>query len=185
MAFTIEANQTRSGATADEADHNPGGEYVVRKPIRALLTNHGYCVPDPETPNRLSVWFSGGALELHEDDGSDEVQGSSTSDSESSGGRPSSSLKAWRELFDPSKAPSRDLRQFARVLAARVLLGAHLSDTMTDDGTLSYTLHRPIGGHGQVFVDVIYGDADFRVVRGHHGCVYVFSKVPIISESGE
>jgi len=134
---------------------------VLRRPIRALLTNHGYCVPDPTNRNRLSVWFSGGSLEVHEDD--------------------ETGLQEWRQLFDSSKVPARDLREYARLLAAKVLLGAAASDTMSGDGEMSYKLNRPIGGHGQVFCDVLYGDDNFRIVRGHHGSIYVFSRVPTVT----
>jgi hypothetical protein len=144
VAFTIEANQTRRG-TAPIA-----GEYAIQRPIRALLTNHGFCIPDPSEPNRLSVWFSGGTLEAVDEE------------------------REWQTLFQ--ETPRRDLGEYARVLAAKFLLGAQRLEN--DDGTYSYRLNRPIGGHGQVFCDVLYADDDFRIVRGHHGSIFVFRRVP-------
>lgn len=176
VAFTIEADQTKRGTAAAAA---ADGEYVVRKPIRGLLTNHGYCVPDPDVPNRLSVWFSGGALELQDEEGVGDAGGGGASDTSSG------NLEEWRQVFDSSTAPPRDLREYARVLAARVLLGARAPETMADDGCLSYRLGRPIGGHGECYTDVLYSDPTFRVVRGHHGSIYVFSKVPGVAEEGE
>jgi hypothetical protein len=159
VAFTIEADQTRKGQAVEGKD--PEDEYVVRKPIRGLLTNHGYMIPDPETPNRWSIWFSGGALEVHEE----------------------SDLGEWKKLFNEDELPRRDIGEYARVLAAKFLLGATSNETMAKDGAMSYKLKRPIGGHGQVFCDVLYSDEDFRVVRGHHGTTYVHSRVPTIRSS--
>jgi hypothetical protein len=75
------------------------------------------------------------------------------------------------------------LGELARVLAAKVLLGATVRSPDAepegdDDGSASYQLKRPIGGHGQVFCDVLYSDDDLRVMRGHHGTVYVHRRVP-------
>lgn len=153
VSFTIEADQTRRGKPASSSSQGEGGqtEYVVRRPIRGLLTNHGYCVPDPNVPNRLSVWFSGGSLEVQ-----DEIH----------------DLEEWKQLFDENEAPRRDLGELARVLAAKCLLGAHLPHSMEEDGSLTYFLKRPIGGHGQVFVDVLYCDETLRIVRGHRGSIY-------------
>ena len=150
IALTVEDNQTRHG-TKPEVDNSK--QYVVRRPIRGLLTNHGYCIPDPKVPNRLSVWFSGGSLEIQDQ---------------------ADDLEEWKRLFDENEAPRRDLREYARVLAARILLGAHIPDGMAEDGTLTYSLKRPIGGHGSVFIDVLYSDNTLRIVRGHHGSIFVF-----------
>jgi hypothetical protein len=155
----VEANQTRRGerpGTGQVAD----GEYVVRKPIRSLLTNHGYCIPDPDVPNRLSVWFTGGCLEVQDE----------TED-----------LAEWKHLFDEKEVPRRGIGEVARVLAAKVLLGASMSSEMSDDGSLSYSLKRPIGGHSQVFCDVLYADDTMRILRGHQGTTFVFSRVPTFS----
>jgi len=165
-AFTIEPHQTRRGTSLDQnsAASAAADEYVVKRPLRGLLTNHGYCVPDPHVPNRLSIWFSGGSLEVQDE-----------TDEET--------LSEWQSLFDESKVPRRDLKEFARVLAAKFLLGASMSEVMDEDGTLSYRLNRPIGGHGEVYCDVLYSDEDFRIVQGHHGSIFVFSRVPTVSDT--
>jgi hypothetical protein len=152
VSFTIEAGQTRRGKPASQKGaSSSSSEYIVRRPIRGLLTNHGYCVPDPNVPNRLSVWFSGGSLEVQDD---------------------IHDLDEWKQLFDENEAPRRDLGELARVLAAKCLLGAHLPHSMEEDGSLTYFLKRPIGGHGHVFVDVLYCDETLRIVRGHRGSIY-------------
>ena len=132
-------------------------DYVLKRPLHCLLRNTGYCLPDPDVPNRLSVWFTGGTLKL-QDDGGD--------------------LSEWKELFDPSTAPRRDLSEMARVLAARILVGAHLPQDMQEDGTMQYSLRRPIGGHGKVFCDVLFADDSLRILRGHRGSIFVSTKVP-------
>lgn len=153
MAITIEPGQDRRGNKKEEAE----GDYVVPKPIRGILTNHGYALPDPNVPNRLSIWFSGGALEVQDEP---------------------ADLDEWKRVFDFACAPERNLREYASILAARLLLGALLPAEMEDDGTISFTLKNPIGGHGCAYCDIVYMDEDLRIMRGHHGSVYVCSRVP-------
>jgi hypothetical protein len=153
VAITIEPGQDRKGVQKDPAD----GEYVVPRRIRGILTTHGYAVPDPNVPNRLSIWFSGGSLEVQ-----DEPQ----------------DLQEWKKLFDSTAAPGRDLREYANILAARLLLGALVPEGMAEDGTMSFVLKRPIGGHSSAYCDIAYMDESLRIMRGHHGSVYVCTRVP-------
>jgi len=153
-ALTIEDGQDRKGNKDVSFDED---SYVVPRPIRGILTTQGYSIPDPNTANRLSIWFSGGTLEVQ-----DEVD----------------DLEEWKKIFDLKSAPDRDLKEYANILAARVLLGAHLPDKLEDDGTMSFSLKRPIGGHGSVFCDVVYMDDKLRIMRGHAGSVYVCIRVP-------
>jgi hypothetical protein len=153
VAVTIEPGQDRKGNKNDQSDE----DYVVPRPIRGILTTQGYSIPDPNTPNRLSIWFSGGTLEVQ-----DEV----------------CDLEEWKTIFDTSAVPDRAPKEFANILAAKVLLGALLPDKVEEDGTMSFALKRPIGGHGSVYCDVVYMDETLRVMKGHHGSVYVCIRVP-------
>ncbi|CAB9514804.1 expressed unknown protein [Seminavis robusta] len=191
VAFTIEANQTRNGTEPKTADASHGDdEFVVTRPIRGLMTNHGYMVADPKCPNRMSIWFTGGSMEVQ-----DEV----------------ADAEIWKQIFDESLAPSRDLKAMANLLAAKVLLGAYTTTTSVDSNTgnsittndvedhppspsststcsnesnddsapiMSYFFKRPIGGHGEVYCDTLYIDENLRIMQGHHGSTYVFTKVP-------
>jgi hypothetical protein len=154
VAFTIEANQTRRGTTSEAGSGRD--EYKVERPIQGILTNHGYVIPDPDVPNRLSVWFSGGSMQVQDEHGD---------------------LELWKQLFDASAAPQRDVMEMARVLGARILLGAHVPDKMEKDGSMNYCLKRPIGGHGSAFCDVLYMDDTLRIMRGHHGSIFVSTRV--------
>jgi hypothetical protein len=151
VALTIEPDQTRSGKPANGSR----GEDVIARPIRGIMTNYGYLLPDPNVANRLSVWFTGGSLEVNDD---------------------KNDLEEWKKIFG-ADAPNRNMSECARVLAAKVLLGATVSDQMEENGTLSYTLKRPIGGHGSAFCDVVYMDDNLRVMRGHNGSIFAFNKV--------
>lgn len=153
VAITIEPGQDRRGMprSGDE------GDYVLPKPMRGILTNQGYFIPDPNVPNRLSIWFSGGSLEVQDEP---------------------ADLEEWRKVFDFESAPERNLREYANILAARLLLGAFLPERMEADGTMSFTLKKPIGGHGCAFCDIVYMDDDLRIMRGHLGSVIVCSRVP-------
>ena len=150
--MTIQPGQDRRGMRGQEE-----GNYVVPKAIKGILTNQGYAVPDPNVPNRLSIWFSGGALEVQDEP---------------------ADLEEWMKVFDSACAPERNVREYANILAARVLLGALVPEGMEDDGSMSYDLKKPIGGHGTAYCDIVYMDDDLRIMRGHHGSVYVCSRVP-------
>jgi hypothetical protein len=152
VAMTIQPGQDRRGMKRQEE-----GDYVVPKPIKAILTNQGYAVPDPNVPNRLSIWFSGGALEVQDEP---------------------ADLEEWMKVFDSACAPERNVREYANSLAARLLLGALVPEGMEEDGSMSYDLKKPIGGHGCAYCDIVYMDDDLRIMRGHHGSVYVCSRVP-------
>jgi hypothetical protein len=75
-------------------------------------------------------------------------------------------------------APDRFPKEYANMLAAKVLLGAHLPESLEEDGTMSFSLKRPIGGHGSVYCDVVFMDDQLRIMKGHHGSVYVCIRVP-------
>jgi hypothetical protein len=154
VAFTIEPNQTRSGQLVDV--NSPSTEFVLRRPIRGIMTNFGYSVPDPNSPNRLSIWFTGGQLEVNDEE---------------------SDMEEWQQIFAHGGTPRRDMKEFARVLAAKVLLGAEIPDAMDESGNMKYSLKRPIGGHGSAYCDVLYIDEKLRIMKGHHGAMFVFSRV--------
>ena len=197
VAFTVEPNQNRNGEPTgqdkyaekssrsqrspiknvpEKSKTNPssqerkGGDYVITHPIQGVMTNYGYTIPDPHIPNRFTIWFTGGTVEF--DDSSVSGDGCSTISTERE-----ALLEEWRRVFDPKSAPSHSARTFARALAARVLLGAHIPDSMNSDGMLSYTLRRPIGGHSVAFVDILHLDNDLRVMKGHKDQLYVCARV--------
>ena len=151
------------------------------------MTNHGYMVADPTTPDRSSIWFSGGSIEVQ-----DEV----------------ADADVWKQIFDESMAPRRDMRAMANLLAAKLLLGAYTTtstdgdlhhdddnevhvnsgggggeDVNVNPPTMSYFFKRPIGGHGEVYCDVLYLDDTLRILQGHRGSIFVFSRVPNFEET--
>lgn len=156
VAFTIEPNQTRTGRQVPPEQNDKEDGFLIRRSIRGIMTNYGYILPDPQVPNRSSIWFTGGTLEVNDEE---------------------NDLEEWKRIFDDSAAPRRDMRAYARLLAAKVLLGAEAPDELEPDGSMSYKLRRPIGGHGSAFCDVLYLDDSLRIIRGHRGSLMVFSKV--------
>lgn len=136
-------------------------------PLRGLMTTFGYILPDPSTPNRFSVWFTGGLIE--------EVNGNNNN---ANTGGTSSPSERWKRIF--CNPEQRTLGSLARLIAARLLLGADIPDQMDEvDGSMDYTFHRPIGGHGQHYVDVLYLDHNLRIMRGHHGTIYVSTRMDL------
>ena len=71
--------------------------------------------------------------------------------------------------------------QKAMLLAMHWLMGANTDKCQQmdpDDGSFEYEFTRPLGGHGKAFVDTLFVDSSLRVVRGHRGTTFVFSKLP-------
>lgn len=142
---------------------------VVPRPIRGIMTTYGYVLPDPATPNRLSVWFTGGTVEVDDEADSDEwrrVFGDDTS----------SDAAQIGPMAPPRPGPS--LSERAKLLAAKLLLGASVPQGMEEDGSMNFKLRRPVGGHGSAYVDILYLDDTLRIMQGHHGSVYVVARVP-------
>jgi hypothetical protein len=127
----------------------------VHKPLKGTITTYGHILPDPKKPNRLSIWFSGGKIEPNVDQ---------------------SDMILWKRVFGVG-AMRRQLQEKARVLAAKLLLGATVPSKMEDDGTMEFELTRPIGGHGTAYTDVLFLDKSLRIVQGHRGSLFVMTRV--------
>lgn len=146
-AFTIES----SLAAFPDAPNKD-----VYRPIKGIMTTYGYSLPDPNTPNRHSIWFTGGRIEPNDDP---------------------QDIKSWKHLFD-LHPPKRTFGEKAKLLAVQLLMGATVPKRVAEDGSMEYTFTRPLGGHGMAYVDVIYLDEGMRIVRGHRGTTFVFSRLP-------
>jgi len=146
-AFTIEP----SSASFPDAPNKD-----VHRPIRGIMTTYGYSLPDPNTENRHSVWFTGGRIEPnnHPRD-----------------------IFDWKRLFT-LHPPKHSFGEKAKLLAVKLLMGATVPEKMDEDGSMSYEFTRPLGGHGMAYVDVVYLDETLRIVKGHRGTVMVFSRLP-------
>mmetsp|Transcript_2995 Transcript_2995/g.4531 ORF Transcript_2995/g.4531 Transcript_2995/m.4531 type:complete len:484 (+) Transcript_2995:92-1543(+) len=146
-AFTIEPHL---------ADFPNAPNKHVRRAIKGIMTTYGYVLPDPTTPNRLSIWFTGGRIEpnnnVHDE-------------------------REWNRLFKRDH-PGRVLSERIRLLAASLLMGAEAPTKLNDDGSMSFEFTRPLGGHGIAYLDVIYLDNTLRIVRGHRGTIFAFVRVP-------
>ncbi|KAL7468514.1 hypothetical protein ACHAXS_011801 [Conticribra weissflogii] len=167
-AFTIEPYSPQFGPDSPNK--------LVMSPIRGILTTEGFALPDPNKPDRLSVWFSGGRIECGEPKDSHEFEiwkyifgGCNAGASKSNRRRPPDRLLSKRRTF----------REGAFVLAAKLMLGASgYNDGMDEDtGEMRYSFSRPIGGHGKTYVDILHLDDNIRVMRGHAGTVYAFSRI--------
>lgn len=129
----------------------------VHCPIRGIMTTRGCILSDPGIPNRHSIWFTGGRIEPDDDRGINAVH--------------------WKHQFALHPPKPSSLTQRAKILATNWFMGATLSDTLLVDGAMEYAFARPIGGHGVAFVDTLYVDETLRIVRGHRGTIYVFTRV--------
>jgi len=129
----------------------------VTRPIRGIMTTYGYMIADPATPNRHSVWITGGRINPN-DSRQDQA--------------------AWKRLF-ALHPPKYGVGAQARLLAVKLLMGAVLPESMDPEtGAMEYTFTRPIGGHGLAYIDTLFVDDSLRIVRGHRGTLFVFSRMP-------
>ncbi|KAL7545434.1 hypothetical protein ACHAWF_008780 [Thalassiosira exigua] len=156
------------------------------KRMRAIMSVKGYVLPDPDTPNRLTVWFTGGKLSpgkprtasgkdgdemLTEDE---EDQSRAPSPAAPPDGDDYGDLDDWTALF--ASKWRKTLGERARAMAAKLLLGADLPNKVEEEGHMEYALHRPVGGHGKVYVDVVYLDEDILIMKGHRGTIYAMAR---------
>jgi len=144
-SFTIEgSSETSSSVISDQP----------KEALHGIMINYGYCLPDPDHPDRKSIWFTGGTLEPADENRLDE----------------------WKKVFGTKTATNEgDEAKKAKALASKILLGIVLEE-MDDEGIIGYHLNKPIGGHGLAYVDVVYIDDDLRIMRGHSGSVYVLKR---------
>jgi len=112
------------------------------------MTTYGYILPYPKQNNRFSVWFTGGKLTF------------------------SKSSEQWHRVFNKTALPGRSLSEKGRLFVASLLMGAKTSDGMDASGKLTYELQRPIAS----YIDLLYMDEGFRIMRSSSGAVYVFSR---------
>jgi len=267
--FSIEPDPRKLGKNTNEEEKiaEPSEDQSYRAPskaIKAIMTNYGYLLPDPEIPMRFTVWFTGGVvtpvpivvndntttttstlprssrfipsmsasfrhslnseqilprrpssneicfLSLHDcrrRKGTCAVHGITRSNSEKKemfvrmneryyrpryGPGSQSGMKnpflngpnmlsepfsaEWEDIFAQENTWKRSFSEQVKELGVKLMLGAEVPEGMEDDGTMAFTLHRPIGGHGSSYFDVLYLDKDLRILRGNNGTIYVQSR---------
>jgi hypothetical protein len=177
-----------------ETEHNNR-----KKRLRALMSVKGYMLPDPNTPNRFTIWFTGGKLEpaipspryeLYRESKRNNLRHSHNGDKgncmmeENELGGDFGNFKDWQACFNHKNSDCsknrkggglRSWKEQARIIAAKLLLGAEISNEMEWNGAMSYKLHRPVGGHGKSYIDILYADNDILITRGNHGTIYVLA----------
>ena len=99
----------------------------------------------------------------------------------------SQEFKIWKQIFGTPSSSSgqvtprrrRTFGQGVMVVAAKLLMGAtgYNDDMDEESGTMRYSFTRPMGGHGKAYVDVLHLDDQNRVMRGHAGTLYVFTRM--------
>ena len=60
---------------------------------------------------------------------------------------------------------------------ANLFMGAEPTKGMRQDGSLTYVMKKPIGGHQQVYQQVLYLDDKLRVTVGNKGTIVVVSRM--------
>lgn len=161
IALTIEPGQFKAGKN----------EKIPSPPCRLHATHviRGYFLPDPDTPNRMTVWFTGGELAIAPMPPGEAASGATGEDRY--GG-----LQEWIDLFGAEH--KRTWGESLTLVGAKLFLGAELPDGMDPNGTMKYMLHRPYGGHGKGYVDVMYADPELLITKGNSGTLHVMVQKP-------
>lgn len=138
--------------------------------LSGILTNYGYMYPDPNTPNRYSVWFTRGILEPdlyhhHKNNNNDGDEGKTNLDDQAK-----IIENEWKNIFNDM---NRTLSEKAKCLAARLFLGVCTPEVMEDDGSMEYIFMKPLRAH----CDVLYLDENLRIIKGSLGTIYVFHRI--------
>ena len=159
IALTIEP--------ADPASSEEKNKHAPSKRLKAFQTVNGYMIPDPEVPSRLSVWFTGGKL------------APASKVAASDGAIDSDDFEEWTNIFGNS---SSTWTESITNMSAKLLFGAELPSGMNEvDGSMSYKMNRPYGGHGKAYVDILYLDDDLYVTRGNSGTIHVAVRSSLLS----
>ncbi len=127
----------------------------MSKILKGTITTYGYVLPDPTEANRLSIWFSGGKIEPNVEE---------------------NEMELWMKAFGGG-IQKRFLQEKARILAAKLLLGAQVPSKMEENGSMEFELTRPIGAHGSTYIDILYLDENLRIAQGHKGSLFVSTRV--------
>ena len=202
MAFTIEANQTRKGETpgftnsetssTENKVYTNNHDFVIPRPVCGLMTNYGYMVADPSCSTRSTIWFSGGSMEVQDEVNDAEIWKQIFDESMVPRRDPKSmanvfAAKLLLGAYTTTTTTTGTVEGTLPVAhdaqgwtSGDVAPGSSNADCVEDDSvpTMSYFFDRPIGGHGEVFCDVLYVDETLRIMRGHHGSIFVFTRVP-------
>jgi len=160
-AFTIEPRENNKDPASPNAN--------VDHPIEGLMTTCGFVVHQPDNPNRLSIFFTSGSLEVSND------------------------LNGWKQVFTeqartpppPSKEPMKRNRSLTNLFSMikdhkkkqdKTNPAADLVPCpMEPDGKMSYQLDKPMEGQ---IVDILYLDDTLRILRGSRGDLHVEARVP-------
>jgi hypothetical protein len=122
--------------------------------IEGVLQMDGYTLPNPSEDNRYSIWFTGGRC--YALNGQD--------------------AKQWQDVFG-TELPKLKKRERFNLWMAKMIMGAQPSEGMLEDGTLAYSLTKPIGGHKVAFQQVIYLDDETIITLGNRGTIIVVSRM--------
>lgn len=143
LAISIAVSMTMEPASSVGQPEPPGTTPGPTKRMRAIMSVKGYVLPDPEVPNRLTVWFTGGKLSparLPSGDGDetdDEDQAEYNRGAASRRGPETEDgfggFDDWTAMFSKGKW-RKTLGERARAMAAKLLLGADVPNKMEEDG---------------------------------------------------
>ena len=100
--------------------------------LHGILTNYGYMFPDPNIPDRYSVWFTRGILEPDLEHYKDET---------------AQMLQEWKDIFNDM---DRSISTKAKLFAARLFLGICSPEVMEEDGSMEYIFMKPIRAYCDV-----------------------------------
>jgi len=129
---------------------------VEENGVQGVLQMDGFTIPNPNEVNKYSIWFTGGRCYSLNNDKSE--------------------IKNWRSVFGTDQPKFNKLEQVQLWMAKR-LMGAEPSKGIQRDGSLTYVMKKPVGGHRQAYQQVLYLDDKIRVTVGNKGTIVVVSRM--------
>ena len=102
--FTIEQQQSSTNNKHEKSDDRRRRSSTTvssstclssSRRIEGLMTTYGYALSNPDHSNRISIWFTGGTIEVIPSNNDDE--------------------EAWHGIFDKSNLPKRRLQELGEL----------------------------------------------------------------------
>jgi hypothetical protein len=134
----------------------------VREPVEGLMTTYGFAISNPSSAGQLSIWWTGGSLEVKD----------------------ANQVEQWKEIFKEENEPKIQRPSFWKSRLQRAKdNGISLSEGgIEEDGKMKYEIIKPHGGHNDTYVNVLYMDEALRIMQANTGPIYVSARIPVFPD---
>lgn len=160
-SFTVEPSHVPLLLSPPPTEKSAEKNAAKQCSVQAILNFKGYSLPDPIIPQRHTVWLAEGCVQTVSSQRQHEVN--------------------WKRVFSgvPAGEPAMSSTFSTKPPVYDFLdSDSNGAPVGTNDHDLAFRFQCPFGGPGVAHVDTLYIDDSLRIVQGHRGSLFVFSKVP-------